>query len=154
MARGQDCRVAWGDGATTAGWHPTAFVCTVIDKNTTERSTPQPRYPTLPDPTALIASHGKVEREAAELDWRQQSGRTVAGRPPGPRAEPAGVPGGGEGFVLVKEAFEGGSGRLGGDSSALTQVRKWFVVTRRCTCSCCCISSCCCCCCHSTKRPE
>ncbi|CBJ49209.1 conserved unknown protein [Ectocarpus siliculosus] len=65
----------------------------------------------------------QVEREAAELNWMQQSGgRTVAGRPPAPRAEPAGLPGGGEGFILVKEAFEGGSGRLGGDSNAFTKI--------------------------------
>ncbi|CAN0267946.1 unnamed protein product [Ectocarpus fasciculatus] len=65
----------------------------------------------------------QVEREAAELNWTQQSGgRTVAGRPPAPRAEPAGLPGGGGGFVLVKEAFEGGSGRLGGDSNAFTKM--------------------------------
>ncbi|CAM9264285.1 unnamed protein product [Ectocarpus sp. 13 AM-2016] len=65
----------------------------------------------------------KVEREAAELNWTQQSGgRTLAGRPPAPRAEPAGLPGGGGGFVLVKEAFEGGSGRLGGDSNAFTKM--------------------------------
>lgn len=56
------------------------------------------------------------------MDWRQQSGRTVAGRAPRPRAEPAGSPGGGGGYILVKEAFEGGSGRLGGDSDALKHV--------------------------------
>lgn len=75
-------------------------------------------------PAHISCSHGKVEKEAAELDWTQQSGgRTVAGRAPGPRAKPAGLPDGGGGYVLVKDAFEGGSGRLGGDSSALTHVR-------------------------------
>lgn len=72
----------------------------------------------------LSRSHGKVEKEAAELDWTQQSGgKTIAGRRPGPRAQPAGLPDGGGGYILVKEAFEGGSGRLGGDSNALTHVR-------------------------------
>eukprot|EP00752_Nemacystus_decipiens_P005702 g5160.t1 len=65
----------------------------------------------------------QVEKEAAELDWTQQSGgKTVAGRRPGPRAQPAGLPDGGGGYILVKEAFEGGSGRLGGDSNALTHI--------------------------------
>ncbi|CAN0047645.1 unnamed protein product, partial [Ectocarpus sp. 8 AP-2014] len=74
----------------------------------------------LPASCALLFC---VEREAAELNWTQQSGgRTLAGRPPAPPAQPAGLPGGGGGFVLVKEAFEGGSGRLGGDSNAFTKI--------------------------------
>ncbi|CAM9813657.1 unnamed protein product [Choristocarpus tenellus] len=63
----------------------------------------------------------QVEREAAELDWRQHGGRTTGskGRSPG-RFHDQG--GGGGGYVLVKEAFEGGSGRLGGASEGLTRV--------------------------------
>lgn len=62
-----------------------------------------------------------MENEAAELNWTQQSGRTLAGKPLGPRAQSAGVAGS-SGYVLVKETFEGGSGRLGGDSDALKHV--------------------------------
>lgn len=64
----------------------------------------------------------QVEREAAELDWTQQSGRTVAGRQVVPCA-PGSDSGRSGAYVLVKEAFEGGSGRLGGDSAALNHVR-------------------------------
>lgn len=84
------------------------------------------RFPStvLRTPRTPPLSRVKVEKEAGELDWTQQSGgKTVAGRAPAPRAQPAGLPDGGGGYVLVKEAFEGGSGRLGGGSSALTHVR-------------------------------
>lgn len=63
-----------------------------------------------------------MEREAAELNWTKNSGRTAAGGLPKLRAEPAVLPGSGRGYILVKEAFEGGSGRLGGDSNALQHV--------------------------------
>lgn len=69
-----------------------------------------------------------MEREAAELNGAQQAGgRTVSGRRPTPRAEGAGGVGGG-GYILVKEAFEGGSGRLGGDSDGLQHVSSYFSV--------------------------
>lgn len=90
-----------------------------------ESTAPQTFAKTCPQTTfplqrSFDASNDQVEKEAAELDWTKQSGRTVSGRGPVARAE--GADGGG-GYVLVKEAFEGGSGRLGGDSDALKHVR-------------------------------
>ncbi|CAM9642400.1 unnamed protein product, partial [Phaeothamnion confervicola] len=64
----------------------------------------------------------QVEREATELDWTQQGGRAVNARRAVHRMDDAGAAGGGGGYVLVREAFEGGSGRLGGSSEVLTGI--------------------------------
>ncbi|CAM9442591.1 unnamed protein product [Discosporangium mesarthrocarpum] len=71
----------------------------------------------------------QVEKEVTDLDWRQQGGRTAGrqGRGGGHGAngddeERTIGGGGGGGYILVREAFEGGSGRLGGASEGLSQI--------------------------------
>lgn len=61
-----------------------------------------------------------MEKEAADFDLTQKSGRSLRGGTA--YDDPTLAPSTEAGYILVKEAFEGGSSRLGGDSENLSKV--------------------------------